>query len=178
MASQWGVSPKESVLAEVRRVGLAEVVARCTDILSGRGLDDRFLFVLAGPASRQVLDGREGGRDGYWPRVWALRGMRYAYGDAAATSVIEATADRSWRVREMAAKVIGAHAIDDGLDALSRLVDDPVPRVRVAGARARIALTNAASTAPRGEPAPRSNGERTTRRAAPTTHPSRGAGCP
>jgi len=58
--------------------------------------------------------------------VWALRGLRYAYSDAAAWSVIEATAGRSWRVREMAAKVIGTHAIDDGLDPLGRLVDDPV----------------------------------------------------
>ena len=81
---------------------------------------------LAGLASRQVLDSREEGRDGYWPRVWALRGLRYAYSDAAASSVIEATADRSWRVREMAAKVILTHAIDDGLDPLGRLVDDPV----------------------------------------------------
>jgi hypothetical protein len=178
VASQWGVSPKESVLAEVRRVGLEEVVARCRDILSGRGVDDRFLFVLAGPASRQVLDGREGGRDGYWPRVWALRGLRYAYSDAAATSVIEATADRSWRVREMAAKIIGTHAIDDGLDALSRLVDDPVPRVRGAAAGARVALTNAAPASPRGYPAPRSNREQTDRRTAPTAHPSRRPGYP
>lgn len=155
MASQWGVSPRESVFAEVRRVGLGEFVARCTDILSGRGVDDRFYFVLAGPASRQVLDGREGGCDGYWPRVWALRGLLYAYGDAAASYVIEATADQSWRVREMAAKVIGTHAIDDGLEALGRLVDDPVPRVRAAAARARVALTNAASAAPRGHLAPR-----------------------
>lgn len=111
-------------------------------------------------------------------RGCGLCGACATYGDAAATSVIEATADRSWRVREMAAKVIGTHAIDDGLDALSRLVDDPVPRVRGAAASARVALTNAASASPRGYPAPRSNRERTDRGPAPTAHPSRRPGCP
>ena len=84
-----GACPKESVLADVRRVGLEEAVARCRDILPRREVDDRFLFVLPGLASRQVLDGREGGRDGYWPRVWALRSLRCAYSDATPTSVTE-----------------------------------------------------------------------------------------
>jgi len=164
VAGEWGVTPKHSVLAEVRRVGLRDVVSRCTEILSGRPSDSRVLYVLAGPASRQVLDGREGGPDGYWPKVWALRGLLYAWDDAAQTAVLDVIADESWRVREMAAKVIGAHAIDDGLDALGRLIDDPVPRVRTAATRARLALTRAV---------PRAAGDRSAHR---RTGGRRGAG--
>lgn len=114
-------------------------------ILEGRPPDGRFLYVLAGPASRPVVRGGAGGMDGYWPKVWALRGLRYAWDASAERLVVEATADESWRVREMAAKVIGAHEIDDGLDALGRLVEDPVPRVRAAAESARVALTWAAA---------------------------------
>lgn len=148
MAGEWGVTPKASVLAEVRNAGLAEVVARCKAILAGRGLDASFLYVLAGPHSRQVLAGREGGPDGYWPRVWALRGLLYAWDDTAQTAVIDMTADPSWRVREMAANVVRAHLVEDALDVLSRLVDDPVPRVRTSALRARIALTEAGPGSP------------------------------
>lgn len=147
VASWWGVTPKESVLAEVRRTGVADVAARCLRVLSGRGADPAFLFVLAGPASRQVLDGREGGLTGYWPKVWALRGLLYAWDVSAEAAVIDATSDESWRVREMAAKVIRAHLVDDALGALGRLAEDEVPRVRAAAHRARVALTQASSVA-------------------------------
>jgi hypothetical protein len=143
VAGEWGVTPKESVLAEVRRRSLPDVVGHCTALLSGHRVDERFLFVLAGPASRQVLDGREGGPGGHWPKVWALRGLLYAWAESAQAAVIGSTMDESWRVREMAAKVIGAHAIDDGLEALNRLVHDPVPRVRAAASRAQVALSRA-----------------------------------
>ncbi|MGH8981813.1 MAG: HEAT repeat domain-containing protein [Acidimicrobiales bacterium] len=143
MATVWGVAPKESIGAEVRRAGRSAVAARCVAVFEGRELDEPFLFVLAGPASRPVLEGMAGGLDGYWPRVWALRGLRYAWDDLAARLVIDATADDSWRVREMAAKVIGAHEVDDGLEALSRLAEDPVPRVRKAATSARAVLARA-----------------------------------
>lgn len=138
------MTPKESILAEVGRSGRRAVASRCTEVLAGRGIEAEFLFALAGPASRQVLDGREGGPDGHWPKVWALRGLLYAWDDSAQAPVVAATADDSWRVREMAAKVIRAHEIDDALEVLSVLVDDPVPRVRTAAERARIVLTRAA----------------------------------
>lgn len=40
----------------------------------------------------------------------------------------------------MAAKVIGRHAVGDGLDALAALQTDPVARVRAAAARSIEAL--------------------------------------
>lgn len=148
MADKWGVTPKESVLAEVRVTGVTDVATRCIHLLSGRGADAAFLFVLAGPASRQVLDGREGGPEGHWPKVWALRGLLYAWDDSAEAAVIHATSDQSWRVREMAAKVIRAHVVDDALEALGRLAEDEVPRVRAAAERARVTLSRASSVAP------------------------------
>jgi hypothetical protein len=162
--SVWGVTPKESILAEVRRSGRQAVVFRCTEVLAGRGIDAEFLFALAGPASRQVLDGREGGPGGHWPKVWALRGLLYAWDDAAEAPVMAATADDSWRVREMAAKVIRANEIDEALEVLSTLVDDPVPRVRTAADRARVALTGAA---PRSGQSLRRNGQRSTKMPSP-----------
>lgn len=125
MVGDWGATPKESVLAEVGRAGLDDVVARRKALLSGRGVDARFLFALAGPAPRQVLDGSEGGPYGRWPKVWALRGLLLRVGGLCRAPVVAATTDESWRVREMAARVIGAHAIDDALEDLNRLVDDP-----------------------------------------------------
>lgn len=118
------------------RTSVSEVAARCIEILVAGPSDDRFLFVLAGPAARQVLEGREGGIAGRWPRVWALRGLLYAWDDKATAAVVRAADDGSWRVREMAAKVMAAHGVEGTLRALNRLAEDPVARVRSAAVRA------------------------------------------
>lgn len=97
-------------------------------------------MVLAGPAAQQVLDGHEGGLEGYWPRVWAARGLLHVWDDVAGPAIIEATRDQSWRVREMAAKVIGRHGVADGLQALADLQGDAVARVRTAATRSLEAL--------------------------------------
>jgi len=83
-----------------------------------------------------VLGGRAGGGSGYWPRVWAARALLYAWEDSAAPAVARAAADESWRVREMVAKVVARHGIDDAFTAVAGLLDDPVPRVRAAAERA------------------------------------------
>jgi HEAT repeat protein len=112
------------------------------DLLQGRqDTDDALLIALAGPAAQAVLDGAAGGRQGYWPRVWAARGLLHAWDDRAAAVIIQATADSAWRVREMAAKVIARHRIGDALPAVARLRTDPVPRVRAAAGRAVVLLT-------------------------------------
>lgn len=137
------MTPRQSVEAECRRTGLDEVVAQCMAILGGHDFDEDFLWIIGGPGARSVLEGREGGAGGYWPRTWAARALLYAWGDRATSTVLAATADESWRVREMAAKVIARHGIDDGLDAVGALITDPVPRVRAAATRARQRLTDA-----------------------------------
>src|SRR5262245_43841470 len=100
------MTPRQSILAECQRRGREAVVAGCIDLVDGHGADDALILALAGPAAEYVLAGREGGRDGYWPRVWGARGLLYAWEESAAPAIIRATADEAWRVREMAAKVI------------------------------------------------------------------------
>jgi hypothetical protein len=138
----WRLTPRQSIAAECERRGEAAVVAGCIDLLQGRpGTDDALLIALAGPAAQAVLDGSAGGKDGYWPRAWAARGLLYAWDGRATTMIIQATADDAWRVREMAAKVIARHRVGDALPAVSRLRTDPVPRVRAAAERAVMLLT-------------------------------------
>jgi hypothetical protein len=65
------MTPRQSVRAECERRGLDAV------------------------AAEYVLAGGEGGRGGYWPRVWAARGLLHAWADVAAPAIIRATADES-----------------------------------------------------------------------------------
>ena len=132
----WGTTPRASIEAECTRRGRGVVVRGCIDILEGRRIDSDLLRALAGPASATVLAGREGGPEGYWPRVWAARGLLHVWADEAAPAIVVAATDAAWRVREMAAKVVARHLVDEGLAAMAALLDDPVPRVRAAAARA------------------------------------------
>jgi len=135
------MTPRDSVTAECRRRGLDAVVAGCVGLLDGTGSDEGLIIALGGKAAPDVLSGREGGASGYWPRVWAARGLLYAWSDSAAAAIIRATGDEAWRVREMAAKVIARRRLADALDAVVALRDDPVPRVRAAAGRAVVTLT-------------------------------------
>jgi hypothetical protein len=141
MPAIWRLTPRQSIAAECERRGKAAVVAECIDLLRGRqDTDDALLIALAGPAAEAVLDGSAGGKAGYWPRVWAARGLLYAWDDRATAVIIQATADDAWRVREMSAKVIARHHVGDALPAVSQLRNDAVPRVRAAAERAVVRL--------------------------------------
>jgi hypothetical protein len=142
MPSNWGISPRQSVEAECGRRGRDEVVNGCIALLDGRPADDTLILALGGPAAEAVLAGREGGREGYWPRVWAARGLLYAWDDRAGDAIVRATTDESWRVREMALKVIARNRYGDAIDAIAELQDDPVARVRQAARRALVVLTS------------------------------------
>jgi HEAT repeats len=163
-------TPRQRIVAECARPGGgAALIAGCVALLSGRpdDVDDRLITVLGGEAAGQVLDGGEGGRSGYWPRVWAARGLLHAWDDHAAETepteteptetepaetepaetepatdaIIRALGDHAWRVREMTAKVVAAHRVGRAIDAVAALRDDPVPRVRAAAERAIVQLT-------------------------------------
>jgi len=108
-------------------------------------VDDALLLALAGPAAQSVLDGQAGGKTGYWPRVWAARGLLHAWDDRATTAIVQATTDDAWRVREMAAKVIARHRVGAALTAVAELRNDPVRRVRAAAERAVVLLTASAT---------------------------------
>ena len=139
------MTPRQSILAECLRRGKPAVVVACIDLLQHRhDVDDDLVVALGGPQACFVLDGHEGGKSGYWPRVWAARGLLHAWDERAVQAIIYATTDDAWRVREMAAKVIARHRVGDALTAVAELENDPVPRVRTAGKRAVVVLTSSA----------------------------------
>lgn len=143
MASKWGMTPRQSIEAACARQDRKAVVAGCIAILLEGDADDDLLWTIAGPASRTVLAGGAGGHNGYWPRVWATRGLLYVWEDAAVPAVVSATHDDAWRVREMAAKVVAKHLVTEAFDDIVDLRDDPVGRVRTAAERAVVELTRA-----------------------------------
>jgi hypothetical protein len=106
MAGGGWTTPRQSIAAECRRRGKLAVVSGCIDLLEGREVDDGLILALGGPPAEYVLSGHEGGREGYWPRVWAARDLLHAWDDGATAAIIRATGDDAWRVREMAAKII------------------------------------------------------------------------
>jgi hypothetical protein len=127
-------------LDECRKRGTKSVVDQCVAILNGEDIDVDVLRALAGPSTASVLEGREGGLEGYWPRVWAMRGLLYAWNETATPAVIAGARDDHWRVREMSAKVVARHQVLDAHDAMATLRDDPTPRVRAAADRALARL--------------------------------------
>lgn len=137
------MSPKQRVAAECARRGRAAVIAGCADLLDGRDVDDELVVALGGPPAEYVLSGREGGRTGYWPRVWAARGLLHEWDDSALPALARALEDPAWRVREMAAKVVIHHRVGGLVDAVSPLREDPIARVRAASERAVRTLTDA-----------------------------------
>jgi len=87
------------------------------------------------PSAENVLEGRDGGIDVYWPRVWAARGLLHVWDDVATDAIITATTHAAWRVREMSAKVIARHHVGSAIDAVVILLDDENARVRASAAR-------------------------------------------
>ncbi len=142
VASKWGMTPRQSIEAMCARRGRDDVIAGCVGLLEGRTLDDELILTLGGPHARRVLDGFEGGREGCWPRVWAVRGLLHVFDAVAKDPVIRAGPDDSWRVREMVAKVVAAHRVDEAAEAVAGLLDDPVARIRCAAERALSRLVD------------------------------------
>lgn len=136
MASIWGMTPKQSILFECDRRSRQDCVRDCVAILNGESVDGDFLRVIGGPSAEIVLDGRAGGLGGYWPRVWAARGLLHVWDNTAITAIIGASTHDSWRVREMSAKVIARHHVGTAIDAVVALLDDDNARVRAAASRA------------------------------------------
>ena len=127
---------------ECDRRGRILCVRDCIAILSDHTADADFLRVIGGPSAEIVLDGRAGGLEGYWPRVWAARGLLHVWDDVATDAIIAATTNDSWRVREMSAKVIARHHVSPAIDAVVSLLGDDNARVRTAARRAFDAVAD------------------------------------
>jgi HEAT repeat protein len=67
--------------------------------------------------------------------------LLYTWDDSALGAVLAALTDESWRVREMAAKVVARRRLGAALSVVAGLQNDRVPRVRAAAARAIAVLT-------------------------------------
>jgi hypothetical protein len=134
-------TPRERIEAECARRGKDAVVADCLALLDGQ-VDAGPLRSLAGPGAEKFFDGEEH-TDTYWLRVWALRGLLWAWDSRATRHVGDALHDEAWRVREMAAKIVARHLVGEAYAAVAELRDDPVPRVRQVAERALVRLTQA-----------------------------------
>ena len=127
-------TPRLSIEAECGRRGKPALAAGCVALLSREPVDEALIFALGGRAASSVLDG--GPVSEYWLRVWAARGLLWAWDPVALPAIIAALDDEHWRVREMAAKVVARHLLGEAFETVSKMGDDPVPRVVEAAARA------------------------------------------
>lgn len=123
------------------RCGTREFAAACAEILTGKSADSGMLGVLAGRAAPWFKDQDDPAND-YWQRVWAARGLLWAWDDVALPALLHALDDDAWRVREMGFKVAARHQLDEALDqALIARAGDANARVRAAANRAVLHLT-------------------------------------
>ena len=139
LPSRRGMTPRQSIEQECALRGRPEVVAGCMELLAGRETDAELIIALGGPPARGVGTGEASWPD-YWLRVWAARGLLWAWDDTALASVEAALEDESWRVREMALKVVARHQLSDVVVKVAALQEDPVPRVRAAAERALVRM--------------------------------------
>jgi HEAT repeat protein len=135
-------TPRTRIDAECERRGREVVVLELVELLSSGAVDDDFLEVLGGAHAVAVLAGRDGGLEGYWPRVWTVRGLLHVWVEEATPALLRAATDPAWRVREMVAKVVARHRVDAALEVVVALKEDPVPRVRRAAERALVSLAS------------------------------------
>jgi hypothetical protein len=139
-SSSWGKTPRESVEQECARRGKDAVVAGCIEVLSDGDVVPGLVLALGGPPARWVVTGEPPGPP-YWLRVWALRGLLWAWDDVAFSSVETSLDDDAWRVREMALKVVARHRLQDLAGKAATLREDASSRVRAAASRAEMRLT-------------------------------------
>jgi hypothetical protein len=116
--------PRDAARLAEEHFGRDLTLAWCEDLLSGRAVagDERYPDIAW---IRGTL-----GWAPYWSRVWGARALLHIGPPAHPALVIRATGDESWRVREMALKVIAVHELPDPDGAVDALIDDPVERVR------------------------------------------------
>ncbi len=112
------------------------------DLLDGGDADAELILALGGPPARWVVTGAQPG-PAYWLRVWALRGLLWAWDDVALQSVKAALVDDAWRVREMALRVVARHGLDEVLSSVVDLQEDPSGRVREQASRTLVRLFSA-----------------------------------
>lgn len=97
-------------------------------------MDAELVAALGGPPAEWARDGGEPGPD-YWLRVWAARGLLYAWHGSARPAIVSALTDDAWRVREMTLRVVAERGIKVKRLRIQEMLEDPSARVRAAAAR-------------------------------------------
>lgn len=138
-------TPRVRVGSACAELGRDEVVRRCGVLLSGGAEDPAFIEMLGGAAAPHLLGAGVPAPQAYWIRVWAARGLLWAGPGKDLAPLKAAVTDESWRVREMACKVIARYVLGELLEDVSALEHDPIPRVRDAAGRAVRRIIGAGS---------------------------------
>lgn len=159
-------TPQQRIAAECASRGNVALMADCVALLEGRAddVDDRLITVLGGEAADVVLDGGEGGRSGYWPRVWAARGLLHAWDDRILVADRVLVTERTAQADRTAGPDRSAQAdrtaeADAAPDAIIGALRDPAWRVREMAAKVvaahRVGQALDAVAALRDDPVPR-----------------------
>ncbi len=146
--------PRARIRAAVRAHGEATVVGWCIGLLRGSVPGDVPGDALPGDAAL-VLGGRHGvalladpdSDHAWWWQVWGARGLLHAWKPDARGPLLALLDHEQWRVREGALRVVARRRLDDDLQRVADLQDDPVARVRSAASRA-LARVEAADGRP------------------------------
>jgi hypothetical protein len=139
--SHWSLTPRQSVERECEIRGERAVVSGCIAMLRSRSVDGELILALGGPPAEWVRTGEAPGPD-YWMRVWAARGLLYAWHGSAEPAVRSALEDESWRVREAALKVVARRGLTKERALVERMRNDDSARVRASALRTLRSLTN------------------------------------
>ncbi|NYE96499.1 hypothetical protein FHU41_002749 [Psychromicrobium silvestre] len=86
------------------------------------------------PAIPLQAFGGTSGWQPYWLPTWGARACLYLWHEDCTEPILAGLGSEFWRAREMCAKVCRYREV--GLSELSPLLNDPIPRVRAAAARA------------------------------------------
>ncbi len=129
---------------ECERIGKAAVVAGCIALLRGRRADPGLILALGGRPARWAAGYDELPGPAYWLRVWAARGLLWAWDESATPAILGALTDEAWRVREMATRVAIRHGLVAALPLVKRMAKhDSTARVRNVSERAVEKLASA-----------------------------------
>jgi hypothetical protein len=139
------VTPRRRIEALCADRGTHAVVSGCVALLGGDRSDRQLIISLGGSSARQILLGNSRADEMLWLRVWATRGLLWAWDGTAIDALRGALLDEAWRVREMAAKAVARHLVGGLVNDVANLREDPVGRVRYAAERAvtRLAIARA-----------------------------------
>jgi hypothetical protein len=133
------LTPQQRVGQECALRGKDAVTTTCIRLLRGQDVSPLDVIGLVGPPAQKFFDGRPHD-DVYWLRVWGARGLLWSWDPRALAALRAGLGDEHWRVREMSAKVVARHRLDELFDDVKPCLHDEVPRVRAAALRAIAGL--------------------------------------